>query len=98
MFNLLTIYLYYLYLMNVDYQHRKFPNRLRVVRNSMGYSQRHVIKALGLTRTALLSEWENEKKMPNGIHLVKLCILYKKTTRELYPEYYQKVSRQMKLP
>jgi DNA-binding XRE family transcriptional regulator len=83
--------------MNVEYQHRKYPNRLRVIRNSLGYSQMHVIKILGLTRIALLSEWENEKKMPHGIYLIKLCILYKKSTRELYPEYYQRVAEQMKV-
>ncbi|WP_290305758.1 helix-turn-helix domain-containing protein [Mucilaginibacter flavus] len=77
----------------MNHQQRKYPNRLRVVRQSKGYSQKKVAKMLGYKKTGLLSDWENEKSMPNATNLFKLCIIYNKATRELYPEYYQRVAQ-----
>jgi transcriptional regulator with XRE-family HTH domain len=78
--------------MSVDYQ-RRYPNRLKVIRQSTGYSQKQVAKLLGHKTPALLSDWENEKSMPNATNLIKLCILYNKASRDLYPEYYQQVAK-----
>lgn len=60
---------------------------LKVIRQNAGYSQLHVAKTLGHSNAVSLCAWENEQKMPNGTNLIKLCILYNKTPRELYPQY-----------
>ncbi len=78
--------------MSMDYR-RPFPNRLKVIRQSTGYTQRQVAKLLGFKTPSLLSDWENEKSMPNATNLIKLCILYNKASRDLYPEYYQQVAQ-----
>jgi len=81
--------------MNVDHRNRTYPNRLKVIRQNAGYEQRYVAKLLGFNNQIALSRWENEKRMPNGTNLIKLCILYDATPKELYPEYHQRVSRHL---
>ena len=78
--------------MSVNYE-RPYPNMLRVIRQNAGYPQLYVATLLGHNNAVTLSAWENEKSMPNGTNLVKLCILYGKTLRELYPQYWQEVGR-----
>jgi transcriptional regulator with XRE-family HTH domain len=65
---------------------------LKVIRQNAGYSQQQVAKLLGHNNTVAVSDWENEKAMPNGTNLMKLCILYSKSPQELYPQYYQELS------
>lgn len=77
----------------MSYKRRPYPNRLKVIRQNAGYSQQYVAALLGHNNAVSLCEWENEKAMPNGTNLMKLCILYDKTPRELYPDYYQRVER-----
>ena len=95
--NLKHWYLFYTiagcYRMIVDYKHRRYPNRLKVIRQNAGYSQLHVAKLLGQRSSVSLCDWENEKIMPNSTNLIKLCILYEKTVQELYPKYYERVER-----
>lgn len=78
--------------MSVDCR-RPFPNRLKVIRQSKGHTQKQVAKLLGYKNASLLSAWENESSMPSATNLIKLCIIYNKATRELYPEYYQRVAQ-----
>jgi DNA-binding XRE family transcriptional regulator len=79
--------------MEVDYQHRKYPNRLKVIRRRAGYTQRQLAVLLGHNNTVTVSEWENEKKMPSGTNLIKLCMLYQKLPQELYPEYCKRIEQ-----
>lgn len=76
-------------LMSVDKHSRIYPNRLQTFRKSAGLEQKHVARELGLNNPASLSDWENEKQMPNGTNLIKLCIIYNTTPQEMYPEYFQ---------
>ena len=78
--------------MSVDYQ-RPFPNGLKVIRQSKGYTQQQVARLLGYKNASLLSSWENEYSMPSATNLIRLSIIYNKATRELYPEYYQRVAQ-----
>ena len=73
--------------MPVDYTHRQYPNRLKVIRQNAGYTQQYVARILRHKNSNALCLWEREKVMPNGINLLKLCLLYNKTPRQLYPEY-----------
>ena len=66
---------------------------LKVIRQNAGYGQTQVATYLGHRTPAMLSLWETEKIMPNGTNLIKLCILYDATPRELYPEYYERVEQ-----
>jgi transcriptional regulator with XRE-family HTH domain len=81
------------YSISVNYKRRPYPNMLKVIRQNAGYSQQHVAKLLGQNNAVKLCNWENEKTMPNGTSLMKLCILYSKTPEELYPQYYQRIEQ-----
>jgi len=79
--------------MTVDYK-RRYPNRLKVIRQNAGYTQRHVASLLGHKTSVMLCSWENETIMPSGTNLIKLCIIYNKAPHELYPEYHQEIIEQ----
>jgi DNA-binding transcriptional regulator YiaG len=79
----------------VDYKHRLYPNRLKVIRQNAGYDQTYVSKLLGHSNGNALCLWEQERAMPNGTNLIKLCIIYRKTPRELFPEYYHRLEQQV---
>ena len=79
----------------MDYRNRLYPNMLRVIRQNAGYQQRQVAKLLGHNSAATLCDWENEKRMPSGTNLIKLCILYNKTPKDLYPEFYHQMQRHL---
>ena len=76
----------------MNYKHPKYPNRLRVIRQNTGYTQRQIAYLLGHPDANKVCSWENEHTMPNATNLIKLCIIYGMTPRELYPEYYQQVA------
>ncbi|TCC93689.1 XRE family transcriptional regulator [Pedobacter frigiditerrae] len=61
---------------------------LKIVRQNAGFNQRQVARQLGHCNATLLWHWENDKKMPSGIALIKLCAFYGKEVRDLYPQYY----------
>ena len=77
--------------MYVGYQERLYPNRLRVTRQNAGLQQQQVYRMLGHSSNKVLSLWENERAMPSGSNLIKLCMLYGKSPQELYPEYWQRL-------
>jgi DNA-binding XRE family transcriptional regulator len=66
---------------------------LKVIRRKAGYTQRRVARMLGHSNAVTLSQWENEKSMPSGTNLIKLCILYGKQPHELYPEYCERIEQ-----
>lgn len=79
------------YRINVSYQSNPYPNRLRVTRQAAGFTQLQVALLLGYSNSNALCAWENEHTMPNGTNLIKLCMLYRKTPAELYPEYIKQI-------
>jgi len=82
--------------MCVGYQKQiKYPNQLGVTRRLAGHQQQHIAQLLDLTNVITLINWENEKIMPSGTNLIKLCILYGKTPQELYPEYYDRLAQEL---
>ena len=66
---------------------------LRVIRQNSGYTQRRIAKLLGHKTAATLCDWENEVTRPSITNLFKLCIIYNKTPRELYPDYYNHIAQ-----
>jgi transcriptional regulator with XRE-family HTH domain len=74
--------------MRMERDSRPFPNRLRLFRKIAGLQQKQVARMLGFSTQITLSTWENEKFMPNGTNLMKLCIIYSTTPHDLYPEYH----------
>jgi len=54
-----------------------------------------VAKLLGHNDAVSLCQWESENTMPSGTNLIKLCVLYNKTPQELYPEYYDRIKRNL---
>jgi transcriptional regulator with XRE-family HTH domain len=79
--------------MPVDYKNRKYPNRLKVIRQNAGYTQQQVATLLGHNNAVILCYWEKARTIPSSTNLMKLCILYNKTPKELYPEYYHRIER-----
>lgn len=79
----------------MGYKPRRYPNILRVTRQNAGYQQKQVAKYLGYQTATPLNHWENEARLPSTPNLMKLCILYNKTPKELYPEYYETIRQEM---
>jgi transcriptional regulator with XRE-family HTH domain len=77
----------------MGYKPRRYPNILRVTRQNAGYQQKQVAKSLGYRTATTLNDWESEWKLPNSTNLMKLCIIYNKTPKELYPEYYERIKQ-----
>ncbi len=77
--------------MSMDKTSREYPNRLQTFRKSAGLKQQQVASILGLNNPTSVSDWENERQMPNGTNLIKLCILYDTTPKEIYPEYFHQL-------
>ena len=84
--------------MTVDYSYRRYPNRLRAIRQNAGYSQQAVARLLRHKNSSLLSRWEGEKAIPSVPNLIRLCILYGKTVQELYPEYCKRIEQALQDP
>ena len=74
---------------------RPIPNRLKMHRRQMRFSQRHVAKLLDLSNTAPLSRWEQGIQLPNTLNLLKLSILYRTFPNELYFEYIQELRKSL---
>jgi len=74
---------------------RKFPNRLRVHRKLMGYSQKEVVTMLGLQNESQLSRWENGERLPSLMQALHLSIIYKTLCNELYYDLSREVSKNL---
>jgi transcriptional regulator with XRE-family HTH domain len=79
----------------MENERRHIPNRLRMHRKLMRYSQKQVAHLLGL-HPAQLSQWENGLKLPNTLNLIKLSIIYRALPTELYFEYFQEIREHIK--
>lgn len=79
----------------MEHERRHIPNRLRMHRKLMRYSQKQVASLLDL-HPAQLSQWENGVKLPNTINLIKLSIIYRTLPTELYFEYFQELKEHIK--
>lgn len=71
----------------MDKARRLIPNRLKMHRKQMRYKQKQVATLLGLYSTTPISEWEQGKKLPSSINLLKLSVVYRTFPNELYAEY-----------
>lgn len=77
----------------MEHDGRHIPNRLRMYRRILGFSQKHVTKMLGLKNTTFLSRWESGTLMPSIENLYKLSILYSTLSEELFREYFQSLKK-----
>ena len=73
---------------------RHIPNSLRLHRKKMRYSQKQVATFLGL-HMAQISHWENGLKVPSGLNLIKLSVIYGTHPGEFYIEHYQEFREQL---
>ncbi len=64
-------------------------NNLKALRLSMGYTQKQVCLYLEVSSEVSLSHWEQGTNVPGLENLIKLCLLYKITVFDLYPELVQ---------
>jgi transcriptional regulator with XRE-family HTH domain len=55
-------------------------------RKILRYTQAQVAHLLGLKNTVMLSAWERGEATPSAINLIKLSVVYRTFTNELYPE------------
>jgi len=62
-------------------------NRLRKHRKMMGYSIRDVAWLLNLKSANRISQWEQGKTKPSIDNLLRLGILYRSLTDQLYEDY-----------
>jgi DNA-binding XRE family transcriptional regulator len=79
----------------VGYKHRQYTNRLKITRQNSGFSQQQVAQWLGHSNVISLSNWENAIYMPSAANLVKLCMLYGKSFKDLYPDMHAQIERQI---
>lgn len=64
----------------------RFPNRIKKIRVSLGYSQKEVSEFLEIAHSGNISRWEKGLVLPSLIHLIELSILYHTTIEYLYPD------------
>ncbi len=79
----------------MDNEGRHIPNRLRKYRKANRYTQRDVANLLGLTGTCQLSRWEQGLSIPSFENLLKLSIIYKTLTEELYYDLRQELCKEI---
>jgi len=65
----------------------QFHNRLRKHRKMMGYTIRDVAWLLNLKSANRISQWEQGKTKPSVDNLLRLGILYRSLTDQLYEDY-----------
>lgn len=64
----------------------RFPNRIKEIRVSLGYTQKEVAELLELAHSGNISRWEKGLVLPSLIHLIELSILYQTTIEYVYPD------------
>ncbi|WP_299586429.1 helix-turn-helix transcriptional regulator [Mucilaginibacter sp.] len=69
--------------------HRPIPNRLRLHRKRVGYTQLYVAELMGLYDSVSISLWERGAMLPNTINLIKLSAIFRTFPNELYPELFK---------
>jgi transcriptional regulator with XRE-family HTH domain len=76
--------------------HRPIPNRLRLHRKRMGYTQVSVATLLGLYDSVSISQWEKGLLLPNTLNLIKLSLIFRTFPNELYPELFSEQKELLK--
>ncbi len=69
----------------------RFPNRLKLYRETAGYSQKKVSSILGLGDTSILSRWERGITSPNIKQILWLSRLYNSVPHDLYHELWNSI-------
>jgi transcriptional regulator with XRE-family HTH domain len=62
----------------------RFPNKLKLLRHSSGYSQKKVARILGYADTSMLSKWEHGKVLPSIVQAFRLSRIYRTIPHELF--------------
>ena len=74
---------------------RNIPNKLKPVRQMLGYSQVEVAHRLGHRSTNRLIRWEKGQAMPSAKNLLKLSVLYRTFADQLYLDLVQEYRREL---
>lgn len=65
---------------------KPFPSCLRKYRKMNGFKQREVAQLLGLKNSSIISLWEQGKRFPSAMNLLKLSVLYWTLPDAFYPD------------
>src|SRR6266542_1577854 len=71
----------------------RIPNRLKKYRRLAGLSQKKVSKLLDVSICSL-SRWEKGHAMPNMLHVLQLCVLYRAYPHQLYFEVWEALKKE----
>lgn len=66
-----------------------FPNKLKELRKTAGYTQKEVAVFLNLSHTENILRWERGYVLPGLIYLCQLALLYNVPIHELYVEIWE---------
>lgn len=69
----------------------RFPNRLKTLRRSCGYSRKRVARILGYADTSALSRWELGVALPGLLQTLQLAHLYQTLPHELFDELWERI-------
>ena len=70
-------------------------NSLWMARQEAGLRQKSVARLLGHKSASAISEYESGRLMPSLSTALKLCEIYKRDIKDLYPELYATVLSQL---
>ena len=71
-------------------------NYLKLYRRKMGFTQKEVAYLLGLKSSTAISNYENNKKMPSLLNLLKLEIVLRTPVAFLYRDHYVEIKEQIR--
>jgi DNA-binding XRE family transcriptional regulator len=74
-----------------------FPNKLKELRKTAGYTQKEVAVFLSLSHTENILRWEKGYVLPGLIYLYQLSLLYKVPVHELYFDIWDYFKEEMNL-
>ena len=79
----------------MNYKQEIRTNTLKQCRIERGLRQQDVADMLGLKATDRISHWEKGSAVPGLVNLSRLCAVYGKTVKDLYPELFIKISKNL---
>lgn len=68
-------------------------NRIRTLRKQSGLSQSDLAYLLGFIHASSISLYELRSRIPNTDTLLAMCIIFRKTPEELFPDLYKEVEQ-----
>lgn len=71
-------------------------NYLKLYRRKMGYTQKEVAALLGVKSSTAISNYENNKKSPSLLTLLKLEIILRTPVAFLYKDWYLEFKKQIR--